>query len=223
MLRSDKAYHREQTAERRVEFRKKDSEVKLFLRRRKRDSFRTFCESLVDPSQGISRIWRTVRALASRSGALRTGVVTDVDSAELRQLRDDLVRADVPPVDIPLKEVAMVDDPLDEPFSRSEFDSALGACRVKSSPGLDGISYEILKKFSEEMYSFMLCLFNRMFRDSSFPSYWRDTYVIFLPKPGGKGHRLISLTSSISKLFERMVHRRLEHRVEHRNWVPNFQ
>ena len=47
--------------------------------------------------------------------------------------------------------------------------------------------------------------------------------MIFLPKPGGRGHRPISLTSSISKLFERMVHRRLEHRAEHRNWVPNFQ
>ena len=117
----------------------------------------------------------------------------------------------------------MVDDPLDEPFTRSEFDSALGACRARSAPGLDGMSYEILRKFSDGMYSFMLCLFNCMFRDSSFSSSWRDTYVIFLPKPGGRGHRPISLTSSISKLFERMVHRRFEHRAEHRNWVPNFQ
>ena len=214
--------YKEHTAERKAEFKRKDSEVKLFLRRQKRDSFRAFCESL-DPSQGINRIWRTVRALASRPSALRTNVVTDVDSAELRALRDDLVRADVPLVDIPLEEVGMVDDPLEEPFSRSEFDSAMGACRGRSAPGLDGISYEILRKFSVGMYSFMLCLFNCMFRDSSFPSSWRDTYVIFLPKPGGKGHRPISLTSSISKLFERMINRRLEHRAEQQNWVPNFQ
>ena len=102
-----KAYYKEKTAERKAEFKRMDSEVKLFLRRQKRNSFRAFCESL-DPSQGISRIWRTVRALASRSGALRTNVVTDADSVELRALRDDLVRADVPPVDIPLEEVGMV-------------------------------------------------------------------------------------------------------------------
>ena len=129
-------------------------------------------------------------------------MVTDVDSAELRALRDELVREDVPLVDIPLKEVGMVDDPLNEPFSRGEFDSALGSCRAR--------------------YLFVLFLFNCMFRDSSFPSSWKDTYVIFIPKPGGKGHRPISLTSSISKLFERMVHRRLEHRGEHGNWVPHF-
>ena len=43
----------------------------------------------------------------------------------------------------------------DEAFSRSEFDTATGACRARSAPGLDGISYEILRKFSDEMYSFM--------------------------------------------------------------------
>ena len=84
-------------ATRNVEFKRMDSEVELFLRRQKRNSFRAFCESL-DPLQGISKTWRMVRALASRSGALRTNVVTDADSAELRALRDDMVGADVPPV-----------------------------------------------------------------------------------------------------------------------------
>ena len=148
----------------------------------------------LDPSQGISRIWRTIRALASRSEALRTNLVTDVDSVKLRAIRYELVREDVPPVDISLKEVGMVDDPLDEPFSRSEFDSATESCQDRSAPGLKGITYEILRKFSDKMYSFVLFSFNCMFRDSSFPS-----------------------------LFERMVHRRLEHRAEHGNWVPDYQ
>ena len=44
--------------------------------------------------------------------------MTDVNSAELRELWDDLVREDVPPVDIPLREVGLGDKPLDELFSR---------------------------------------------------------------------------------------------------------
>ena len=60
-----------------------------------------------------------------------------------------------------------------------------------------------------------------MFRASSFPSSWRDTYVIFILKTGGKDHRPISLTTSMSKLFERMVYRRLEHQAEYGNWVPH--
>ena len=174
-----KAYYKDQTAERKAEFKRLDSEVKIFLRKQKRSSFRAFCESL-DPSQGINRIWRMIRALASRSGALRTNVVTDMISAELRALRGDLVRKDVPPVDIPLREAGLGDEPLDELFSRGEFDSAMEACRARSASGLDGISYEILRRFSDKTCSFLLSLFNRMFRASSFPSSWRETYVIFI-------------------------------------------
>ena len=102
------------------------------------------------------------------------------------------------------------------------FNSAIEACQARYAPGLNDISYEISRKFSEETCSFVLSLFNYMLRASSFPSSRRNTYVIFILKPGGKGHRPISLTSSMSKLFERMVYRRLEHQAEHGNWVPHF-
>ena len=99
----------------------------------------------------------------------------------------------------------------------------MAACRARSAPGLDGVSYKILRKFSDGARAFILSLFNCMLRASSFPSSWRDTYVIFIVKPGGKGYRPISLTSSVCKLFERMVHQRLKHQVEHSNWIPNYQ
>ena len=107
----------------------------------------------------------------------------------------------------------------DESFSRRDFDAAMVACRAKSTPGLDGVSYEILRRFSVVNRAFILYLFNSI----SFPASWRDTYVIFIPKPGGRGYRPISLTSSVCKLFARIVHRRLEHQVEQYNWIPNYQ
>lgn len=45
----------------------------------------------------------------------------------------------------------------------------------------------------------------------------------FIPKQGGKANRLISLTSSLGKLMERIVHRRLEHFIEHRRLIPSYQ
>ena len=90
-----------QTAERKAEFKKKDAEVNIFLRRQKRSSFRLFCESM-DPSQGMCRIWGTLKALTSRAGAMRTNVITDPNSAEFERLRTDLVREEVSPADIPL-------------------------------------------------------------------------------------------------------------------------
>ena len=97
-----KAYYRDQTTKRKAEFKRLDSDVKIFLRMQKRYSFRAFSESL-DPSQGINKICLTLRALASRTGALRTNVLTDMNSLEFEELRDDLVRDDVPLADIPLR------------------------------------------------------------------------------------------------------------------------
>lgn len=54
------------------------------------------------------------------------------------------------------------------------------------------------------------------FVSSRFPESWRDVLVRFVPKPSGKGYRVISLTSSIGKLMEMMVHHRLEHFIENR-------
>ena len=145
----------------------------------------------MNPSQGISKIWGTLRALTSRAGALRTNVLTDTNSPEFELLRIDLVREEVPPVDIPLRDVGLPAEQLDVSFSRTEFDAAMVACKARSAPGLDGISYEIFRRFTEETRSFLLRLFNGMFQTSSYPASWRDTYVIFIPKPGSKGYRPI--------------------------------
>ena len=163
-----KTYYRDQSAERKAKFKKVDSEVKIFLRRQKSSSSRAFCESL-DPSQGICRIWSTIRALSSRTGALRTDVLTDLNTPEFVELRNELVRGEVPLAGISLREVGVGGGHYAEQFTRREFNSTIAACRIKLAPGLNGDSYEILRKFSDETRAFFLPLFNYMFRASSFP------------------------------------------------------
>ena len=150
-----KVYYRDQSADGKAVFKKVDSEVKIFLRGQKSSSFWAFCESL-DPSHGISRIWSTLRALSSRTGALRTNFLTDLNSAEFVKLRDELVRGEVPLADIPLREVGVGGVHYAEPFTRREFDSAIAACRAKSAAGLDEVPYVILRKFSDETGAFLL-------------------------------------------------------------------
>lgn len=90
-----------------------------------------------------------------------------------------------------------------------------------SAPGLDGISYAVIRKLPQITSDLLLELFNRFFLGSEFPTDWRNTNVIFIPKPGGKSFRPISLTSTLCKLFERIVHKRLEHVEERGNFIPN--
>lgn len=47
--------------------------------------------------------------------------------------------------------------------------------------------------------------------------------VKFIPKPGGKGNRPISLTSNAGKLMERLVQRRLDHFLGSKRLIPPHQ
>ena len=105
-----------QTRDERAACRRIDGEVKRFLRRQKHLSFVFFCES-IDPSLGLTRIWRTVRSMSSRVVGYRTGRGTDPDSPALEALREELVCPGVPPVEVPT--IVDVDDanPMNFPFT----------------------------------------------------------------------------------------------------------
>ena len=79
-----------QTRKERASCRRVDEEVKRFLRRQKHLSFVSFCE-FIDPSMGLSRIWKTVKSLSSRVAGSRTGRGTDLDLPALVALREELV------------------------------------------------------------------------------------------------------------------------------------
>ena len=85
-----RTYTTSQTREGRATCRRVDEEVKRFLRRQKHLSFISFCES-IDPSMGLSRIWKTVKSLSSRVAGSRTDRVTGPDSTALVALREELV------------------------------------------------------------------------------------------------------------------------------------
>lgn len=98
----------------------------------------------------------------------------------------------------------------DDYFNFIEYNVALSSKHVGSSPGLDGIDYEILKKLPIRYHLILLDVFNQMFQTSLFPESWRDTFVHFVDKPDGRTVRPISLTSCVCKLFETMAKNRLQ-------------
>lgn len=66
-------------------------------------------------------------------------------------------------------------------------------------------------------------ILNTCLRTSIFPDLWTESLVKFIPKPGGKGYRPISLASSVGKLMERLIQKRLDDFVEFNRLIPNHQ
>ena len=114
-----------------------------------------------------------------------------------------------------------------QPFSKIEFDNALSTVK-DSSPGLDQITYSMIKNADQSLQQKILELFNRIYAESTFPSPWKIAVVIPIPKPN-KDHsnptnyRPISLTSCLCKLMEKMVNLRLTWYLEKERCLSGTQ
>ena len=113
------------------------------------------------------------------------------------------------------------------PFSSPELKTALSQCQ-DSAPGPDDIPYAFLRHMSDTAFTFLLDLFNFIWRSGDFPSSWSVAVVIPIPKPGKDrlhrtNYRPISLTSCICKLMEKMVNARLIYYLERGNFLTPVQ
>lgn len=85
---------------------------------------------------------------------------------------------------------------------------------VHKSPGPDRINGRMIKRFHFDAVLFMTRLFNAILKFGYFPAIWKRAEIIMIVKPGKPpnqiaSYRPISLLSMVSKIFERIILRRL--------------
>ena len=83
-----------------------------------------------------------------------------------------------------------------------------------SSPGDDGITYNILRLLQRVPGNPLLRLYNMCLRDGCLPRTWTTSTIIPIPKPGTAKFRPISLTSCFCKVLERILLTRLMYRLQ---------
>ena len=118
-------------------------------------------------------------------------------------------------------------DPYNEPFSRMELADAIHRAK-DSSPGGDGIHYQMLKHLGSDSLDFLLDVYNQIWLRQRFPSTWRRAIIVAILKPGkeannGNNYRPIALTSCLCKIMERMVNQRLNWFLEYHQLIDRNQ
>ena len=99
------------------------------------------------------------------------------------------------------------------PFSPAEFHAA--ASNLSSTAtGPDKVAYPMLKHLPRSGMDFLLHIFNLSWSSHSFPSIWMTSSIVLIHKMGKPldspaSFQPISLTSCVSKLFERIILSRL--------------
>lgn len=113
------------------------------------------------------------------------------------------------------------------PFSMFELKYALSECK-NSAPGPDNIQYEHIKHLNSNGFVNLLNIYNRIWTQRTFPENWKKSFTIPIPKIGKDftiptNIRPINLTNCLSKVFEKMINKRLAYTLEKENMISNFQ
>ena len=100
------------------------------------------------------------------------------------------------------------------PFTPTELFAAASNLSPSTATGPDKIAYPMLKHLPRSGMDFLLHIFNFSWSSHSFPSIWKTSSIIPINKMGkpldsSASFRPISLTSCVSKLFERIILSRL--------------
>ena len=100
------------------------------------------------------------------------------------------------------------------PTDPEEVKNTVSSLKAKNSASIDQISTNIVKLFPFKVISIISYLINKSFSEGKFPDVYKLAKVVPIFKKGGKktnyeDYRPISLLPAISKVIEKIVHKRL--------------
>ncbi|GBM39984.1 Retrovirus-related Pol polyprotein from type-1 retrotransposable element R1 [Araneus ventricosus] len=221
-----RCHHPQERLRRRIIFKKAAARYKFMIKTKSRICFNQLCYQLTrnNPFELPYKLAarkipaRTVlRGVKADDGTLTTSVPDTV-----RTIVQTLFPRDDASLDTPTQKAIRCyvrhyeNSIIDPPFTTAEIQGALHAFRPKKTPGLDGITVELVKCIFHCCPAIILSIMNACLRVRGFPSRWKISKLLLLGKPGRdlalpNSYRPICLLNVLSKLLDKLITFRLTH------------
>lgn len=224
-------YKRHKTDFYRAAYKQARARARRTLKEARRASFRSFLSSLTCQTP-MSKVWKRVRRISGKytptpppvlninGTVVAEGVaVANTIGESFAHVSRRASRSPAVQRELASQERHALDfssfgvETYNVPFTLLDVLTALSTCN-DTSPGPDGIPYAMLRHLPDDSLSFLLNIYNAMWRNGFIPPSWKASTIIPIPKPGKDPanplhYRPIALTSCLIKVFEKMVNVRL--------------
>ena len=112
-------------------------------------------------------------------------------------------------------------------FSIEELQKAIAQGK-DTSPGRDGLGYQLFKNSGDLLGEEVIALINNVWESGCLPKEWKHAVIIPIVKPGERtdnpsSYRPIALTSVLCKIMERMITDRLVDKLEKSGYFVEYQ
>ncbi len=104
-------------------------------------------------------------------------------------------------------------------ITEQEVNDQINCLNIHKAIGPDEISPRVIKFLKTELSSALAMLFNRSLNEATFPESWKKANITPIFKKGDRNnhtnYRPISLLSTVSKLFEKVVYKHIYNHIRH--------
>ncbi len=231
-----------------VEYQKKRAAARRVIKNAKRKAWQEFCNT-IGRETGMHVVWRMIRKMNGINNYKPIPVIeeegkmaiTNKEKTEvlaktfakvhsIENLNDKFLkrRQELSKIygNVHMKKQG-VDSNMDEDFNYFELKISINNSK-STTPGRDMISYSMIKNLPEVAIKALLDLYNHIWNEGSLPEDWKSAIVIPVVKPGkdatkSNSYRPIALTSTLCKVMEEMIVRRLNYFLEKKEILSSAQ
>jgi len=220
-----------------IQYKELDAKVKNRIMNLKRDTWRKFCESKLNKDTPIKKMWATFNTLTRKFKEKankpiqdpHTGQITNDPKTIANILAAVLVnkREQLPSysteennnmkkqIEVAVKEKG----DYDKDFDIEELYHVINKLPKNKSPGLDGITNDVIKEMGPKSKDFLCHLYNMCLAKARLPRAWDTSLIVPILKQGRNSlipdnYRPISLTTVFRKTLEHLIKHRIEEKID---------